>query len=129
MDFNLILAAAYGILIVVLFNLFFKRRRETKEHISKVSAPEFNKLKSGGQLIDVRTKEEYNTEHIVGARNIPIKNFENIETKLIKDKSILVYAKNGRAALKAAYKLVKKGFSNIIVMNDTIDNYEGKKTN
>lgn len=45
-------------------------------------------------IVDVRTKEEYDTSHVKGAINIP---YDEIDEKveLDKDKTILVYCKSG----------------------------------
>ena len=51
-------------------------------------------------IVDVRTKEEYDSEHIEGAINIPYDTIgEN--TKLDKAKTIMVYCKSGVRSNKA----------------------------
>ena len=57
-------------------------------------------------ILDVRTKEEYDSGHIVGAINIPYDEI-NADTKLDKKKTILVYCKSGVRSRKA-YETLKK---------------------
>ena len=57
-------------------------------------------------VVDVRTKEEYNEGHVVDAINIPYDEI-NENTKLDKDKPILVYCKSGKRS-EIAYNTLKK---------------------
>ncbi len=126
MSINLILAALYGVLLAVVFQTVYKRQRTYRSKITKVKAADFEKKKVQTQLIDVRTKDEFKQGKIVGARNIPIGDFNNIETKIIKTKPVSVYCASGKRAKKAAKKLANSGYANIIVMNDKLVNYKGK---
>ncbi|MBQ4583738.1 MAG: rhodanese-like domain-containing protein [Bacilli bacterium] len=55
-------------------------------------------------IIDVRTLEEYNESHIVGAINIPYDQIDN-NVDLDKEKIILVYCKSGNRSGIAAKML------------------------
>ncbi len=128
MNFNLILVALYGITLGILFNVIIKRLRKFKEKISKITFSEFDTYKTGSQLVDVRTKNEFKKSRILGARNIPISEFNNIETKLLKNKPVLVYCQSGNRAYRAAKKLANSDYTNIIVVKDKLENYQGKTT-
>lgn len=54
-------------------------------------------------IIDVRTENEYNAEHLSGAINIPYNELENSE--LSKDKLIFVYCKSGTRS-QIAYEIL-----------------------
>lgn len=56
-------------------------------------------------IVDVRTKEEYNSEHIKGAINIPYDEITK-EVNLEKEKTIFVYCKSGTRS-KIAYNTLK----------------------
>ncbi len=129
MDINLLLAALYGIVLAVLFQTVYKRHKTYKKRITKVKADKFEKLKVQAQLIDVRSKDEFKQNKILGARNIPIGDFGNIESKLLKNKSVCVYCASGKRALKAGKKLANAGYINVIVLNDKLSNYKGKMSN
>lgn len=129
MDMSLILALLYGILLAVVFQTFNKRRKLMKNHVKKVGSEEFESLRTSGQLIDVRSKEEYKAGKILGARNIPLNEFDTIEKKVLRNKQVLLYCASGKRAMKAASKLAKLDYTNIIVLKDSFDNYTGKKSN
>lgn len=57
-------------------------------------------------IVDVRTKEEYDTGHVKGAINIPYDSIDE-NTNLDKSKTILVYCKSGVRSGKA-YQTLKK---------------------
>lgn len=59
-------------------------------------------------IVDVRTMNEYNIEHLVGAINIPYDELENSE--LSKDKLIFVYCKSGTRSQIAYETLTNLGY-------------------
>jgi len=66
-------------------------------------------------ILDVRTPEEFASEHIPGAINVPN---ETIKTKKIpelprEDQLILVYCRSGNRSKQASEKLAKIGYTNI----------------
>lgn len=60
-------------------------------------------------IVDVRTKEEFDTSHIKDAINIPYDTIDET-TELSKDKTIIVYCQSGGRSAKAATKLKTLGF-------------------
>ena len=60
-------------------------------------------------IIDVRTEEEYNAEHVKDSINIPYDEI-NKDTKLDKNKTILVYCKSGVRSNKAYTTLKNLGY-------------------
>lgn len=72
------------------------------------------KIKQGAYLIDVRTKQEYNINHIKGALNIPVEEIENPSKKIIsKNDIIIVYCRSGSRSKQAAEKLLNLGYKNV----------------
>lgn len=61
-------------------------------------------------VLDVRTKEEYDVSHVVGAINIPL-NEINEEIALDKTKKILVYCQSGGRSTSAASLLESMGYT------------------
>lgn len=127
MDQNLILVVAYGLLFGVVINIYLKRHKEKKQFITELKANQFEKLKNKSQLVDVRSKDQFEQERILGARNIPIGNLKSAESKLFKNKPVYLYCNTGRTAQKASRILVKQGYREIIVLKDNLSNYNGKK--
>ena len=61
-------------------------------------------------IIDVRTKEEYLSSHIVGAINIPYDEIDE-SINLDKDKIIFVYCQSGRRSQIAFNNLKELGYT------------------
>ncbi|MEY2800012.1 MAG: hypothetical protein RI934_1000 [Bacteroidota bacterium] len=87
----------------------------------KVNSIEFkaNFYKYKGQLIDVRTPQEFSEGHLDGAKNIDItsENFEAEIEKIDKNQALFVYCAIGVRSGRAAAFLRKKGFKNVIDLN------------
>lgn len=85
------------------------------ESISALAFSEKIKTTQNPQIIDVRTAEEFSSDHIDNAVNINWndENFlKNIE-KYDKSKPVFVYCLSGGRSKKAAYKLEESGFKTI----------------
>lgn len=52
-------------------------------------------VNKGAQIIDVRTKEEYQSGHIRGSVNIPLQNLSNNLSKIKKDKPVIICCASG----------------------------------
>lgn len=80
------------------------------------------KQSTNPQLLDVRTAEEYNGQHIEGAQNLDwnAANFEAQVQKLDPTKPVFVYCLSGGRSKKAAGKLAELGFKKIIELNGGI---------
>lgn len=100
------------IIAVVLIIIFSLNTKKSTYH--KISAEEVKELiKLQTVIIDVRTKEEYESGHIENAINIP---YDNINSKTInnsKDTNIIVYCRSGSRSKTAANTLIKLGYKNV----------------
>ena len=107
--------------LIVLFSCLFLFGCSNKNE-SEIKKEECTMLnKENYIIVDVRTKEEYDIDHIEGAINIPYDTIdENVD--LDKEKTILVYCKSGARSNKAYQTLKNLGF-------DVIDlgSYENAK--
>lgn len=67
-------------------------------------------------ILDVRTLEEYEEEHIENAILIPLEDIENKAEKILKDKTakILIYCRSGRRSLIAGDILIQKGYKDVV---------------
>ena len=76
---------------------------------------DFVHLKDKALVVDVRSPEQYEKEHIPGAVNLPLDQLEEKLDQLPRDKPIVVYCGSSRctASLKAARLLSEKGFTNV----------------
>ncbi len=64
-------------------------------------------------LLDVRTVEEFNSEHIAGAVNIPVESLASRLSEVPKDQPIVVYCRSGNRSATAASILADAGYSSI----------------
>ena len=67
-------------------------------------------MKNGGQVIDVRTKQEYQGGHIKGSVNIPLNELSSKMGKLKKDKPIITCCASGMRSASAKSTLKASGF-------------------
>ena len=72
-------------------------------------------------LIDVRSIEEYNREHIEGAVNIPLDMINSIDYEL--DETIIVYCQSGMRSMEAAKMLSKMGYTNLYNLDGGLLNW------
>lgn len=74
------------------------------------------------QILDVRTKEEYDTGHIIGAICFPNEDIID-EPEELADKSqkILVYCRSGNRSKQAAAKLADMGYENVLEFGGILD--------
>lgn len=71
-------------------------------------------MAANGQLIDVREKAEYATEHANGAVNVPLSEIKVAKFSGIdKTKPVYVYCKSGVRAALAKKLLEKAGYTNV----------------
>lgn len=95
--------------ILCLLLLFITGCRNHSEETKEKSLEEV--LKENHYIVvDVRTKEEYETGHVKGALNIPYDEI-NEEVELDKDKTILVYCRSGKRSEIAYHTLKELGYT------------------
>lgn len=74
-------------------------------------------------ILDVRTQEEYDDDHIEGAILIPDYEIADSAENILNDKEqlILVYCRSGRRSKNAAAELASMGYSNVKEFGGIID--------
>lgn len=73
-------------------------------------------------LVDVRTEDEYNENHISGAVNIPLDSI-NEAVSLNQDTPIIVYCQSGNRSSQALIKLENLGYTDVYDLG-SINNWE-----
>ena len=98
---------------VFLFVLFLTIQQPKVEVLEKIKYQDL--VRKGYTIIDVRTPEEYEENHIEGAQNINIKSeaFVTEIENLSKSDTLLIYCRSGRRSLYAAQVMVSIGFQRI----------------
>ena len=96
--------------------------------VKLVSAEEMQNIleQEDVQLVDVRTPEEYENEHIVNSQNIDFRSptFEEDVKQLDKSKPVILYCKSGRRSAECAKKLKDAGFEKIYDLEGGISKWK-----
>lgn len=101
-----------------------------KVNVVKVTKDEaLSYIEDGALLIDVRSKEEYEANHIDGAININVEDILTMDLVLVYNnheigynKEIIVYCRSGSRSNTAAEKLIELGYTRVYDLG-TIDNW------
>ncbi len=102
------------------------RDEPRKDGPVKVEAVEQH-LAAGAQLLDVRTKEEWNAGHLKGAKLATVTEegfLAKAKAALDPEKPVLVYCRSGKRSEKAAKELRKAGFSPVYELQGGIVAWE-----
>lgn len=99
---------------------------EIKGKVTKISAEDAKKKMDEDKsiiLVDVRTKDEYNEEHIENAVLLTLDTINAMAPSVIPDKNATyyVYCKSGNRSAVAASELVIMGYMNIYDMGGIAD--------
>ncbi|MBX2904010.1 MAG: rhodanese-like domain-containing protein [Chitinophagales bacterium] len=70
-------------------------------------------MQQGAQIVDVRTKAEFNGGHIRGSVNIPLNNLSNHYASLKKNKPIITCCASGVRSAQAKSILKENGFTEV----------------
>lgn len=74
----------------------------------------FKDLVAGGaQIIDVRTKSEFQSGHIKGSVNIPLQSLSGSLSKIKKDKPVITCCASGMRSASARSVLKSNGFAEV----------------
>lgn len=113
---------APALMIYMVWNYF-----QVKKAANYISNEEFKALLRTGQLIDIREPGLFKKGHILGARNFPMNQFKESLSALRKDKPVLLYDNaRSQAIANAAITLKKAGFTDVYILRDGFDAWEGK---
>lgn len=124
-----------AILLVVAFSGCSNKTVETSSEVSTVQkkasftniTPEEAKKRLDSEkdiiLLDVRTKEEYETGHIKNARLMPLDSIkeESVKNLVDKEATIFVYCRSGSRSSAAAKILVEQGYINVYNLGGIIN--------
>lgn len=118
---NLLIFTALIILYFVISSLLQRR------YLKTFTQEEFIEGYRKAQLIDVREPSEFEAGHILGARNIPLSQFNfRMEKEIRKDKPVYLYDNTGFLSSRAARKLHKKGYQNLVHLKGGFRKWTGK---
>ena len=111
--------------ICIFFLIGCSSNDSTNNLISYMEAKE-KIINENAILVDVRTEEEYNEDHIDGATSLPLSNINETNIKDItttKDDIIIVYCQSGNRSSQALTLLKDLGYKNVYDL-DSINNWQ-----
>lgn len=113
--------------IAVVYGLYRLWMMILKKRVSKeMTWQELNEQIRKTQVIDVREAPEFESKHILGARNIPFSQFKMRAHEIRKDLPICLYDENGFFVVRAANILHKNGYPKVYILKGGIENWFGK---
>ena len=81
-------------------------------------------IDNGAVILDVRTEEEYNREHIPNAINVPLDRLETID--IDKNETLVVYCQSGARSLEAVKTLSSMGYNSLYNLDGGLLNWGGE---
>jgi len=108
----------------------WKSAGKDTESIDRISVQEFEqKMEKDAPLVfDVRKKSEYDSEHVLGAENIPLNEINQHLSRIPKDKPFLLHCQGGYRSMIAASILKQRGWTNFADVKGGFDAIK-EKTN
>jgi thioredoxin len=107
-----------SIFFVIISFIFFSCKGQTSKEINTIDPVTFSEkinTTQNAQILDVRTSEEFASEHINNATNVNwlADDFVLNTEKFDKSKPVFVYCKSGGRSQKASEKLKELGFNTV----------------
>ena len=111
--------------LFILFLLFNCCSNSDQQSVKYISSSEFTELSIDFELIDVRTKSEYESGFIESALNINFfsDTFESDVLSLNKNSKIILYCRTNNRSTKTANLLKKNGFKDVSVIEGGITDW------
>lgn len=92
----------------------FASWKKAGKAIEKIPSVPASELPEGAGLIDVRKKSEYESEHVVGAANIPLDYINETVKDIDRSKTYYVYCAGGYRSMIFASLMKARGYNNLI---------------
>lgn len=116
------IATILGLIIIyVLVNTL-----RLKKAVTNLTQEEFIKGYRKAQLIDVREVKEFESGHILGARNIPSTQLRQRYKEIRPDLPVYLYCQNAARSSRAALFLKKKGYNQLYQLQGGFKTWTGK---
>ena len=121
---NIFSKTSVAIIIILLLIIFgLSMHIYTLTGIRLIPASQAKRLIEAGdisQIVDIRTKAEYDLGHYPDSIHIPVNKINKDTVKVLdKSKPVLVYCNTGQRARYAANKLDKLGFKEVVYIDGT----------
>ena len=114
---NLLIILVIFVVAFLVFNLIKQRGSSVNSSVTSISPQQyqqqFKQAKQPHLLIDVRTPEEFASEHIKGAVNIPVQVLPQRLQDVPKDKPVVLICRSGNRTRMAAQILTQANYTNV----------------
>ncbi len=91
-----------------------------------IDQDEFEENMRKAQIIDLREKNNFDSKHILGARNLPYTQLKYNEGELRPDLPVYLYEERPSVSIRAALKLKKWGFEDVKWLDERFSEWKGK---
>jgi hydroxyacylglutathione hydrolase len=107
----------------------WQKEKKLVERIKRITANQFEKAYFGeGPLaFDVRKKSEFDSEHVIGAINIPLNELNQHLSQFPIDKPFVLYCAGGYRSMTAASILMQRGWEDFVDVADGFDKIKKTK--
>ncbi|MDO5456728.1 MAG: rhodanese-like domain-containing protein [Atopococcus tabaci] len=126
MDINQIIVILLILLVVGALIYFAVQYYRGSKAAVRLEPDEFSKDLRRVQLVDLREKDDYDSGHILGARNIPMTQLKMRIEEMRRDKPVYLYEEGETLTRRAALTLQKEGFSKIYRLKGGYKGWEGR---
>lgn len=94
----------------------WKAAKKDIEKVRRIDAAEFAERYEGRipHIIDIRKKSEFDSEHVVGAHNIPLNRINEHLAEFPKNKPFIIHCASGYRTMIAASILKQRGWDNFV---------------
>jgi len=117
--------------MAVLFLFLRSLYQDQSKAYKNVNVDQLTRLvnQQNAQLIDVRSKEEFNQGHIVNAINMPLADIAEGKVKLdkLKKKPVVVYCQVGKTSLAASQNLSQAGLEQVFNLQGGLNAWISEK--
>lgn len=114
---NLLIIFAIFVVAFLVFKLIKQRSSGVRSSVTSISPQQyqqqFKQAKKPHMLLDVRTPEEFASEHIKGAVNIPVQVLPQRLQDVPKDKPVVLVCRSGNRTRMAAQILTQANYTNV----------------
>ncbi|EHR36651.1 rhodanese-like domain-containing protein [Facklamia languida] len=119
----LVIIVVIAVVVGLYYAWLWLMRKRSSEYIDSA---ELNQIIRKIQVIDVREPAEFDANHILGARNIPISQFKMRHQEIRKDLPVCLYDQTYHFSSRAANILRKAGYDQVYILKGGLDKWFGK---
>ncbi|WP_163652785.1 rhodanese-like domain-containing protein [Listeria sp. PSOL-1] len=114
------------IILLILLGYEIYKLIMRKKALTVLTEEQFKEGYRKAQLIDVREPNEFNSGHILGARNIPVTQLKQRAAEIRKDLPVYLYCQSAQRSNRAAIMLYKRGYTHLYQLKGGFRKWTGK---